>query len=209
MSDRPQRHELGGGLSATLASDYAGTGVGAPLEHTPEVVEQVLWEVAVCGGNAARAIRQLNDHALDEQTGISYPRPETVRRWIKGRFRNRYFEICQARSRELEEHMAARQMERAVRQDEMERDLMDQIAGRIGGLDAVEASTVLRNVNAAKKNNVDGALGLRRQKREAEDSRSLRMIGEGLRRLGVAEFVDSTAEEEGEGQTPSLPESVG
>lgn len=204
---------MAGGTSAVVASEYVATR-GRPPLFGPEVVEEVLWEIAVCGGNCARALQQLresraaaiagdvDEHQAAELTS-DLPTAETARRWIRGRYRNRYFEISNGRARELEERLATRQVQRAMQLHEIEEQAMDQIAGRMGGLDAVEAAKVLQSVAAAKKMATDSAQSIRKTQTQAEDSRTVRALAEGLARLGVAEFVDSTAVEEGVGELPA------
>jgi hypothetical protein len=163
------------------------------MDYSAEVVDLVLWEVAVEAGNHARALRNLREREefADPRT---LPDVTTMRRWTRNRFRNRYHEIVHRKLAELDRQMIAGQIERALALDALEASAVDQIAGRIGSLGAVDASTVLRNVSGAKKVNVDAALALRRGEHSGGEQRGLMELARALTNLGVGTITVPDAE---------------
>lgn len=179
------------------AQHYVGAAIGRPTPFPMDVIEACLWEVAVSGGNVAKAMRTLR--ATDEANGVvrELPADKTVRTWVTSQYRNRFHEITQGRARELEELVAANAVELALESQEIKRDALKQIAATMAGVDAVEASTILRNVANSTKSDLDGAMGIRRQAAQAEDSRTIRHMADALVRLGVGSIreVDGSATE--------------
>lgn len=154
-----------------------------------EDIDRALWEIAVCGGNVARAHRQLSDwaDAVKENDGIeiAVPSRRTMSLWKQGSHRNRYHEICASRTKDLDEHLAQQHVGLALRAVELEQEAMRKIAERIDGVDATEASLILRNLSGAKKNAVDGAAHLRGNTPGHIAARGVSQVIERLVRLGV------------------------
>jgi hypothetical protein len=158
-------------------------------QYTEEDIDRALWEIALHGGNVTRAFNSLADQGF-----VGYVR-RTMSYWKNGPYRNRYTELMSGRARDFEEHLAQRSLEIAAKQQQVEMDAMDQIAGRMGALDAVEASTVVRNISGARAQNVDKALALRGRHPTQVAGRGLEAIGAALARLGVAQMVEGEAQE--------------
>lgn len=194
MSDEPDRRELAGG-ELVAVGPRPGDGVERRAAEWPaDVVDACLWEVALAGGNVTRAHASYAQWCGSQDPVLPAPSRRTIQHWKDGPHRNRYHEISQARARDVEEHLAQRSLELAARQQETELEALRQIDARIGGLDAVEASLVLRNVSGAKKANVEGALGLRGRSAGMMQAKSLSQIAASLAALGVATVTDSSAE---------------
>lgn len=171
--------------------------VTKPLQFDQDTIESVLWEVAVAGGNVAKAMRQLRDHDLagaesnPDWQPRNLPTVETVRRWIRVQFRNRYHEISQGRGRQLEELRAHHATELAIRQADVEEEALKVVQARLSEASAKEASEILRNVSTSKKIQGDAVAQVRGQRRLDADSRSLSQIADSLKRLGAAVAVEA------------------
>jgi hypothetical protein len=212
VSGEPERVQLGGGASAAAARSR-------PSEaYDPETVEICLWETVLCGGNVAKAMQNLRAEYEDDpdKDAAELPYPETVRGWKRGKHRNRYHEIATGRARELEDALANRHIERAIRLDDLESEAIARVQGGIADVGAVDAANILRNVAAAKKLSVDSATALRRAANgQTGDERSIEVIVGALERLGVGRRVDADATAEeitdvhelGEGESPPSPEA--
>lgn len=176
------------------------------IRYTQDVIEAVLWETAMTGGNVAQALRNLQDHAFDNDMVLELPRVEQARRWVRHLYRNRYHEIVAEKEAEVDAQLKTMHLERAMQADELEQAAMRRVAAGIDDLDALAASQALKNLSMTKKIALEGALAIDRKGTRTEDSRALRVIGDALVRLGVATVttVDGEAiEVEGEGTPPS------
>ena len=189
------RREIVVGGPRPEVEHYVHAGIGRPPAFDIDSIEAVLWEVAVQGGNLARAMRLLKES--DESNGVvrELPGDRTVRRWITSQYRNRFHEICQGRSRDLEETVAQNAIALSLQAQAVKEDALRAVAARINECDAVEASTVLRNIANSNKSDLDGAMAIRRAGAQAEDSRTLRHMADALVRLGAAKIVESTADD--------------
>lgn len=158
-------------------------------QYTQEDIDRALWEIALHGGNVSRAFNSLEDQGF-----VGYVR-RTMSYWKNGPYRNRYHELLQGRARDYEEHLAQKALEIAARQQRVQEEALDQVAGRLGSLDAVEASTVIRNIAGAQAQGIDKALALRGRHPAQSAGRGLEAIASALARLGVVELEEGDVEE--------------
>ena len=169
-------------------------------DFPPEFVEAALWEIAVAGGNCARARRELDHRYPDEKAlaaaGIErLPSDRALRYWKRSMYRDRYHEILQTRAKDLEEIVAQNGIELALNAQQVKLEAMKQVAARIGATDAVEASTILRNLAQAEAGSVQMSGQIRNRPGFGDkDTRSLQQIAKALERLGVAS-VEGDAED--------------
>jgi methionine synthase II (cobalamin-independent) len=157
---------------------------GRPYKYSPETIERCLYEVAACGGNANRAAQVLQEAELFGPEGKPIP-ARTIRSWVTGPFRNRYQEIVQAKAKALDDIIKDTARANAIRFGEAEQEALKQTLAGLSHANAVEASTVLRNVSQAKKTSVEvtGAIGLRPLlEQQSED---LMAIAKSLERMQV------------------------
>ena len=173
-----------GGPVATHVEASEKPGTFQP-RWTPEDVDRCLWEIVMHGGNVAQAHLSLKAWADAQEPPLELPCQRTMRNWKNGVHRNRYHEIAAARARDMDEVMAQQHVELAVRQADVESEALRKIAERMAGVDAVEASLILRNLSGAKKNNVDAALNLRGRSAGHAGARSVTQLVTALARLGV------------------------
>ena len=170
--------------SPAVLNDPYGEHAGAPLKHSIEVIEQALHTVAFNGGNVARSCRSL------AAIGIELD-PQTVRRWIRGRFRNRYHEIQSKTARDLEEQIARDATDLALQQAHAERQAMERTLAGLSDANGVEASQILRNLSQSKAIQVDKAGQLRGRASVTVDVRGFEEIARSLERLGIATVRDT------------------
>ena len=168
-------------------------------DYSEEVVAAALWEIAAAGGNCARALRALEQRFEQEvRDGLRLPTDRTLRNWKTGTYRNRYQELLQGSAKELEELVAQKGIDFALRAQQAKVDALAQVEARMGSLDAVEASLVMRNLAQAEAVGVQQAGQLRNRPGFGErDVRDVDQIAAALARLNVVKLVDaeSTAEE--------------
>ena len=220
--DRPANSGADKGLVAHLGLEPAPR--GRPPAYDQELIENVLWEVAVHGGNVAKALRALREHETTRelearQQGVTYtprelPRDETVRRWLRVQYRNRYHEIVQGRGRDLEELRAQQATALAIRMAEVEESALRRVAAGVDNLDAVDAARVLKDVASAKKVQGEAVESVRRMTAVKEVAATLDGILANLQRLGVAQpvdepIVDAEVVEAGKEGDPPSPTSDG
>lgn len=173
-----------GGATTTHIDGSDKPGTFQP-EWGPEDVDRALWEIVVNGGNVAAAHLSLSEWGGSQDPVVGIPSLRTMRNWKSGLYRNRYHEIAAARSRDMDERMAQQHVDLAVRQSEVEQEALRKITERLAGVDAVEASIILRNVSGAKKVNVEGAQNLRGRSAGHMGARSVSQLVTALSRLGV------------------------
>lgn len=177
------------------------------MKYAPEVVEQALYEIAACGGNVTRAVRNLHDRGITQ----AYPKdggapiPVTVvREWKLKRFRNRYHELVTVQAREREAIVSSRGIDLAIQIAEAEQEAVKQTLAGMSDATAYEASQILRNLTQSKRTQVDQAHAIAEQGQVEKVSQTLDHVVEGLKRLGVlvdddqvtdAEVVDDDAHE--------------
>ncbi len=165
-----------------------------------EFIDRVLWEVAAAGGTVTRAYNQLSEWGTQQadETGVmpDLPSLRTLRNWVNITYRNRYHEVQQQKVTEMDELIAQEGQRLAVQlADGEERALKQTLAG-LASSNAVEASTILRNLSVSKKSQVDNAINLRRQQSGGIDGRSLQDLVSSLVRAGAGTLAEPTVEED-------------
>lgn len=179
------------------------------LAHRPfatrfdqSMIDKVLWEVAAAGGNCRIAHERLTRTATEmfDETGEmpDLPTERTVRDWVSRRFRNRYHEIQAAKVAEMDEVIAQDGQRLAVQLAEAEERALKQTLAGLGSANAVEASTILRNLSQSKKMQVDNALALRRQATASVDARTVTDLASALIRAGAAVIAEPEIIEDAE-----------
>lgn len=167
-------------------------GKGRPLQHSREVIERCLYETAVHAGNARKAHRALSRWEPD----MDWPSPETLYGWIKGRFRNRYAEISSQNAEGLREVIARDMTGMAIRLGDAEKDALNRTLAGLADVNAVEASTILRNLSLSKQIQLDQEGKLRGRANVIVDHRGLEEITQALVNLGIGEVVDAEVVED-------------
>ena len=176
---------------------------GRPLDYKPEVVEAALWHVALAGGEVRAgqvALREAlcADAGVDpnsaEAAGIECPSESTVRKWVKGRFRNRYHEILEVKGSELEGRIANSAVELAVLLEDGERRAIKQTMTGLGSATAVEASTIGRNLSQMKKIQVEAAGQIRGRRAFEEALPALGDLARSMAAMGFATLARANGE---------------
>lgn len=173
--------------------------IGRPMKFPALVVEQALWEMAANGNSATRASRALEEAGIVNPSTGGAISPRTIRDWARKIFRNRYHEIVVEGVRELEEIVASKNIDLAIRQGEAEQSALAQTLAGLPHATAVEASQVLRNINQAKTANVDKALQIRGRGHAPSVEQGLKEVVQVLKSLKLVEqdeVVDADVVEE-------------
>ena len=186
-----------------IDNHYPQSTGGRPLKWSPEMVERVLWEVALQGGQIRKARQNILDaerakvsealeaegHVIEQ---VEVPGETTISDWIKGRFRDRYAEILQTKKEQLDDVLAARATGFALQmEDAKEAALRRTIAG-IGSANGIEASMILRNVVQAQAQSAGVAAQVRDGQRFEEENRGLRELATSLARFGGVKVIEAT-----------------
>lgn len=166
------------------------SGVVQHLGDVPIIVDRVLWEVAVHGGNCRKAHQALVARADSDDALLDLPVERTVRKWVTERWADRYAEIRSIKAGMLDEQVARDAASLAVAIEEGERKALQTTIARLGEADGVEASQILRNLSQSKKIQVDSAGALRGRAAFDEAVRSLQDIARSLSRIPGVELVD-------------------
>lgn len=164
---------------------YAIT-AGRPLAFPREVIERCLYETAVHAGNARKARSAL----VAWEPDLAWPAAETIYSWIKGRFRNRYADICTSEAGQLREAIARDMTGLAQKLGEAEADAIRKVQAGLADANAVEASMILRNLTAAKALNLDQEGRLRGRANVIIDFRGIEELTAALVQNGVAVPID-------------------
>lgn len=163
----------------------------------PEIIDAVLWEVAVHGGNVRKAMRTFTEAAQERVSSDHMPElpsEGTVRRWVRVTFRNRYSELLHQKAQNLDERRAQDASLLALAIEEAERKTLTEVLAGLGSLDAVEASTVLRNLAQSKKLQADVISQARGTAMGEGDARDLMAIARSLARFGAASIESQTGD---------------
>jgi Cdc6-like AAA superfamily ATPase len=171
---------------ALLDDDPYAPRPGRPLDFPREIIELCLFEVAAQAGNARKAHDVLRRRA----EGLwEPPSADTLYRWIRGRFRNRYHEISQQATEGLRELMAQQATERALEAAEVEREALRQVMAQLADADAVQASIILRNLTTSKGINIDQEGRLRGRANVIVDHGDFGDLLKELVKVGVARHI--------------------
>jgi hypothetical protein len=171
------------GKSAAEALAVQSDPFNGRQRYSREVIERALLQVALCGGNARKAAREL------EQLGIQIPH-ETISKWRRGRFANRYSEIVSMEAATIREAIAAEALELTIRVQEAEGRAVDQVLKGLASVDAMEASVILKNLAQTKQIALTQEGQLRGRAGVIVDVRGLDELTAQLVRAGVARRVD-------------------
>jgi len=174
-------------LSQLDAEDNPYTN-GPPLKYPPQVIDRALMETAANGGNARKAAQVM------EMIGLPV-RHEQISRWRKGRFRKRYEQLSSQAAGELRERVARDTLEYVQSLQSTERDALKQVMAGLSDTNALEASVILRNLAQSKQVSLTQEGALRGRSGVIVDVRGLGELTDALVKLGVANAIDSTAED--------------
>lgn len=173
---------------ATQANPYEPKPGERPLQYPPEVIDRALLQCAITGGNARKAARDL--HAM----GVHIPH-ERISAWKRGRFANRYSELCSQEAAQLRERIAAGALELTAALQEGEGRALDRVLADLPEANAVEASIILKNLATTKQIALTQEAALRGRAGMIVEVRGIESLTDKLVQLGVAEVVESDAEE--------------
>jgi hypothetical protein len=169
-----------------------------PSAYPPELIERALLETALCGGNARKASRNL------AAFGVPIPH-ERISAWRRGRYANRYSEICSAESAALRERIAAGALDLSTRIQEVEGDAVDRVASQLAEANAVEASIILKNLSTSKQIALNQEGLIRGRATEIVEHRGIEQLTGDLVKLGVGTVIDSDAEEIADAEVVPAP----
>lgn len=105
------------------------------------------------GGDARKACRELNDQGLDVQ-------PDLLLEWRDRTHSPMYVALAEEQGRAVEEMVAARLRENALRAVQLESELMERIGGQVDKADITDAAKALDAVQKARSSGVDRTLTL-------------------------------------------------
>lgn len=123
-------------------------------EYPAEMVTWALQAIIVAGGNVAEAHRDLEakgGYRDDQGFGHGTPSVRTLRHWKNSQHSQRYLEMEQVYSGELETQLVALARENARKSADATRQLVDQVlddiqGGRLRGRDAAQSAVALSKV---------------------------------------------------------------
>jgi hypothetical protein len=183
--------------------DPYGPQAGQPVQFPREIIERCLFEIAAQAGNARKAHSILA--AVYGRENV--PSVETLYRWIRGRFRNRYHQISLKEADQVREVIARQATDIAIEIGDVEKAAVARVRDQLADANAVEASIIARNLSTSKGINLQNESQLRGRATQIVDHRGLEGILDTLVRLGVGERIVDADVVEGEGgeDQPSLP----
>src|SRR5215210_8143331 len=155
-------------------------------KYTPEQVDRGLFALAVLGGNAAAAERQL------KAQGHRVPKA-TLQDW-KTKHADRFQEIANRHTKRIREVIAQEQVEIAHVAGEAEREAIAKARGQLRDGSIKDASTAARNFSVTKGVSIDKALKQRGEPNVIDEDRHAEDIIASLKRLAPQVF-DSEAVE--------------
>jgi len=130
-------------------------------------------EVALCGGNARRASREL------EEKGLKIPRT-TLQKWSQSQHVERYTELRREVMPRIHDRMARESEDLAIEYGEAERKTLERYLQVVPELKPAEAAGAARNMATSRGIATDKALLLRGRPSEITEHRN---VGEIIRAL--------------------------
>lgn len=182
--------------------------LGRRVSWPPELVDRALWTIALEGGSVSAAHRRLQEELSDErmgELGIEMISRQALQNWKQKYFRNRYHEILQIRARELDEVIAQDATVLARSIQVAEEEAVRNTLSKLDGANALEASTILRNLSQSKSVQLQAAGIIRDRPRRAAAAASLQTIAQSLNRIAGGKVIEIL-----EGEARELPsEAIG
>ena len=152
-------------------------------KHPPELIEQALWVVAVQGGVVTKACEALREAGIVGKDGKPIAR-RTLSHWKKVSHRNRYAEILRTKVNDLDQVIVEQAQANAIKLGDAQDRALDVTMAGLAGANAVEASTVMRNIAQSRQIEITKAMELRGIDPESRKGRSLELVAAELAALG-------------------------
>lgn len=152
-------------------------------KHSPEVIELCLWTIAAHGGVVTQACEALREAGVVNGNGQPIAR-RTLSEWKKTTHRNRYSEILRTKVNDLDQVIVEQAQGNAIQMGAAQGRALDVTMAGLAGANAVEASTVLRNIAQARQIEITKAMELRGIDPESRKGRSLELVAAELAALG-------------------------
>lgn len=182
-AERPHRsyiHSAGATVGRATRAELELSAGSRPTRGTyaPEEIERGLMEVALCGGNARRASREL------EEKGLKIPRT-TLQKWSQSQHVERYAELRREVMPRIHDRMARESEDLAIEYGEAERKTLERYLQVVPVLKPAEAAGAARNMATSRGIATDKALTLRGQPTQITEHRSVDETLKALARLGA------------------------
>lgn len=169
----------------------ANTEVGGSLQKwTMPDVELALQVLALNGGNSSKT-----SAILESEHNLNVP-AQTIRKWAKTQFTNRYNIIQHELRNTISQDLASKLTENAQRSAEITETLLDSLSDDLDGLEPTEKSRVAKDVSQIGSTSIDKSLLLRGQPTDISVAMKPEEIVAELQRMAVKVDNEEPIEEE-------------
>jgi hypothetical protein len=143
-------------------------------------VELALRSLALNGANYQRTARE-----LEQQHDLAI-NPQTLSKWHKVSFAQRYEEICADLKKEIGDRLSNQLISNAQDSAAVTQDIVARLHNEVNELETSELSRAAKDLTTVTGSSIDKAALLRGQPTEIRQDNSPEAIVEELRRLGVS-----------------------